>query len=359
MNDGLKQMHDDLAVEQTKFSAASAVALPCIPTQERATHRQKSVDVVSSPFFSPFACVASPISPKVAASIPAAKSAADSEWAKLVKAGTWELTPVPYAEAIRRAKQRNVEFHHSRIFIITVMKHSEDALLMKYKARAVLNGSFVNDEFNTKIDFENVTSSATSFESARSIMALSAQENWCLTTSDAESAYIQAELDCRSSETYVTLPQQYLCAAGLKMQEEGLRPVFKLRRALYGHPQAGALWEAHRNKLLKTIGWTEVLRGSSVFTHKTIPGALSIYVDDFVLACHASMAGQVWKEIGQVIRLGPVESLTRFLGCEFAFHKGVDHLKVEISMPSFISSCVDEYCKALPAAKLKKVSTPF
>jgi hypothetical protein len=119
------------------------------------------------------------------------------------------------------------------------------------------------------------------------------------------------------------------------------------------------LWEAHRNKLLKSIGWTEVLRGSSVFTHKTIPGALSIYVDDFVLACHASMAGQVWKEIGQVIRLGPVESLTRFLGCEFAFHKGVDHLKVEISMPSFISSCVDEYCKALPAAKLKKVSTPF
>ena len=60
---------------------------------------------------------------------------------------------------------------------------------------------------------------------------------------DAEQAYIQASADDRDVETCVRIPKEYLPKEWT--QKGYVDPVIKLRKALYGHPDSGGLWERH------------------------------------------------------------------------------------------------------------------
>ena len=70
------------------------------------------------------------------------------------------------------------------------------------------------------------------------------QQGHTIEVADAEQAYVQAEM--KGLPTYVALPYEEVPNQFKKMN----RPVFRLRKALYGHPEAGAYWEAHILKLL-------------------------------------------------------------------------------------------------------------
>ena len=74
--------------------------------------------------------------------------------------------------------------------------------------------------------------------------------------SDAEQAYIQAPL--KGTDTWVALPPDQWPKAWSGMK----RPVCRLLRALYGHPDSGTYWEEHCDTQVLQAGFEPVLRGA-------------------------------------------------------------------------------------------------
>jgi hypothetical protein len=64
-----------------------------------------------------------------------------------------------------------------------------------------------------------------------------------------------------------------------------------LRRALYGHPEGGALWEKMLNRAVGLSGWTPVEGATGVFVHRAPEAYLVTYVDDLLLVARATDAG--------------------------------------------------------------------
>ena len=45
-------------------------------------------------------------------------------------------------------------------------------------------------------------------------------------------------------------------------------PVCPLQRALYGHPESGAIWEKHLSGILEELGWERVAAHPRTWVHK-------------------------------------------------------------------------------------------
>ena len=71
-----------------------------------------------------------------------------------------------------------------------------------------------------------------------------------VTIADAIKAYVQSYLKAKQ-ETWIELPRELWPA---DWQGRFERPVVKLKKALYGHPEAGAHWERHLEQILVGLG---------------------------------------------------------------------------------------------------------
>ena len=109
---------------------------------------------------------------------------------------------------------------------------------------------------------------------------------------DAEQAYVQAPM--KGNPTWVALPPD---AWPDSWKGNGFkRPVCRLKKALYGHPDAGTFWEDKVDEHVKSRGFLAI--GSewpSCYYHKDLRLFLVVYVDDFKLAGPATSLAQGWK----------------------------------------------------------------
>ena len=76
-----------------------------------------------------------------------------------------------------------------------------------------------------------------------------------LTTADATKAYVQALLKSKY-QTWITLPPEL---RPRWWRERFVKPVVLLVKALYGHPDAGGLWEARLKGFISELGGREVV----------------------------------------------------------------------------------------------------
>ena len=72
-------------------------------------------------------------------------------------------------------------------------------------------------------------------------------------------------------------------------------PVVPLVKALYGHPDAGGYWEAHRGNHLREVRFGPVCNWPSVFFHKARNLLLMAYVNDFKMAGPEGQMANTWK----------------------------------------------------------------
>ena len=85
-------------------------------------------------------------------------------------------------------------------------------------------------------------------------------------TSDAEQAYVQADL--RGPDTWVLLPEDQWPKS---WKSDGyVCPVVRHKKALYGHPDSGTVWERHCESKLKEIGFEPVTAWASTFWHEEL-----------------------------------------------------------------------------------------
>ena len=99
---------------------------------------------------------------------------------------------------------------------------------------------------------------------------------------DARQAYTQTVLG--GVKTWVELPRDQWPEEWV--QRKLVRPVCRLWRALYGHPDSGGCWEPHCNASLADVGFRELIYEDwrSCFWHPELRLLLTVYVDDFKLS---------------------------------------------------------------------------
>lgn len=81
------------------------------------------------------------------------------------------------------------------------------------------------------------------------------------------------------------------------------RPVCRLLRALYGHPDSRGLWSRHCDAHLKSVGVTEVTNWRSVYLHKDLSILLAVYVDDFNMVGSMKNLPKAWDMLRRTVKM--------------------------------------------------------
>ena len=178
---------------------------------------------------------------------------------------------------------------------------------------------------------------------------------------DAIRAYIQADL--KGPRFFVELPPE-AWPSWVKLQDYR-RPVVRLRKALYGHPDLGNMWEQHCDKAVKEVGFVAVgPEWPSTYYHKETKLLLVVYVDDLKMAGPESSMKQGWAMLCSKLDLEPETDLGLYLGCQLV--RGETKLKdgtkvstITYDMESFLEQSVQKYLGIVGKDTiLKKAPTP-
>ena len=222
-------------------------------------------------------------------------------------------------------------------------------------------GNQVRDEYHEHAIFEDLSSSPAALEAAKALDAFGSFEGCVIMQADAKQAYVQAYLDTKV-KTWVRLPPEYWPDHWHGKYRD---PVVPLVKALYGHPDAGGMWERHANERIVKLGYQFIDQWNSCYFDPKRQLFLSVYVDDFKLAGPSVHAKSAWKELGDLIEMDSPSKLGKYLGCEHEMvtktvnGKRVNAVRYEMS--GFACQCVSTYLSLTNETRdcLRTVRTPF
>lgn len=136
-----------------------------------------------------------------------------------------------------------------------------------------------------------------------------------LQQADACQAYIQADFE--GEEPCVHLPPE--AYRGTEYEAECNKhghPCVRLRKALYGHPDAGSCWERHCDAKCTQAGSEKIPDWPSCYKHTKLNWFLMVYVDDVKFAGPRGNLAKGWGELAKTgLELDPPSGPRLFLGC--------------------------------------------
>ena len=208
------------------------------------------------------AMVSRPVGRAEIDSNPKAKEAMLKEWKGLRDQEVFDFSMVrEYDDVVAEAKKNKKEVHMARVHGICVEKNyqlPEGDPGRKFKGRGVLLGNQVKNQHWEAAFFQDLGNSPASFEASRWADFYGCLPGHAVKLADAIQAYIQAKL--KGPLCWVELPTD---AWPPEMQYwKFRRPVVRLDKALYGHPDSGTMWEQHCDKKVQEIGFKLVNRQS-------------------------------------------------------------------------------------------------
>ena len=217
-------------------------------------------------------------------------------------------------QAEARAEGRKI--HCGELMSICSIKHWETPSLSKYKGRIVFRGDIVKDEYNAAAVFQELSASPTTIHSANSAIAYGCIPGHKVTQADAIRAYVQSSLKSKA-ETWVAIPRELWPEEWHKMNFK--KPMCRLHKALYGHPESGGHWERHLEEAIKGLGGEPVENHPSSYWLSHSQLLLTVYVDDLLLSGPAANHDAFWWQLRNgknPIKIEDPEPLGRFLGRE-------------------------------------------
>ena len=159
--------------------------------------------------------------------------------------------------------------------------------------------------------FQDLGSSPATLDAARTADAYGCFPDHDVEIADAVQAYIQARL--KGAACWVCLPEE---ARPAHWKGKYRKPVVRLIRALYGHPDSGTMWEKHCDEAVRAAGFDPI--GSewpSVYFNRKTRHLLVIYVDDFKLAGPKDSMKAAWASLRVKLDIEPELPLGLYLGC--------------------------------------------
>ena len=138
--------------------------------------------------------------------------------------------------------------------------------------------------------FEDLGNSPATMGASRAADCYGCMPGHCIQQADADQAYVQADL--KGTPCWICLPPEQRPAAWSKFR----RPVCRLVKALYGHPDSGTYWEQHCDQMVKRVGFAPIgEEWPSCYFNAALKLLLVLYVDDFKLAGPSAGMEQGWQ----------------------------------------------------------------
>ena len=342
------------------------IAFPTMPCTSASNHIHRTKvppEGLGSKLFN--AMVSRPVGRAEIESNPKAKEGMLKEWKGLRDQEVFDFTMVrEYDDVVAEAKKDKKEVHMARVHGICVEKSyqlSEDNPGRKFKGRGVLLGNQVKNQHWEAAFFQDLGNSPASFEASRWADFYGCLPGHAVKLADAIQAYIQAKL--KGPLCWVELPTD---AWPPEVQYwKFRRPVVRLDKALYGHPDSGTMWEQHCDKKVQDIGFKPIgEERPSMYFHDELKLLLEIYVDDLKLAGPSENLAKGWEMLRTVLRIEPETDLGLYLGCvlsqgETQLHNGKKVKTITYNMEGLLKLSVEKYLDIIGKdTKLKKVSTP-
>ena len=300
---------------------------------------------------------------------PKALEAVKAEADGLLKAGTWSLDSVREKEDVRaEAKKTGVSVHFGQLMTIASIKFYELAQhLQKMKGRIVYRGDCARDEHGAAAVYQELGANPTSVQGLNACLAYGSLPGHSASAADAVKAYVQALLSSKY-KTWIELPPEL---RPKHWRDKFVKPVVLLVKALYGHPDAGGLWEQHLKKIIKNLGGQEIPEYPGNFFFPETKLLLSTYVDDLTLAGPSEAHEPFWTKLTSVVDLEPPEPIYRILGRNHLImpmkqaegHEECAAFRAQqalvFDMFDYAHQTVDLYKSITNVTNLKHAATPF
>ena len=270
-----------------------------------------------------------------------------------------------YDDVTNEARRTGSKVHMARVHGLIYEKNfqlKEDNPQRKFKGRGVVLGDQVKDQNMEAALFQDLGNTPATFDASRWADFYGCLPGHDVQMADAIQAYIQAKLT--GTPCWVELPPE---AWPKHVNLKGLRrPVCRLVKALYGHPDAGTMWEQHCHNGVQKVGFRPVGdEWPSLYWNSQLRLLLVVYVDDLKLAGPTRSLKQGWKLLRSQLRLEPETPLGLYLGCNVSKSQGVLHDKTKVTtvtydMELYLEMTVSKYVEVtgVPVDKLRKVHTP-
>ena len=263
-------------------------SFPCMPCIQQHDHHRDKITTndgginINKMFNT---AVARPVARKEMMENEEARKAMRKEWLGQHAAGVYDFSVVrEYDDVVREAKKNGTEVHMARIHGICVEKNYQlpkGNPSRKFKGRGVLLGNQVKNQFWEAAFFQDLGNSPATFEASRWADFYGCLPGHGVKLADAIQAYIQAVLT--GPPCWVELPED-AWPDDIDFRKFR-RPVVRLIKALYGHPDSGTMWEQHCDRKVRELDFVPVgEEWPSMYFHKKLLLLLVIYVDDLKLA---------------------------------------------------------------------------
>ena len=134
----------------------------------------------------------------------------------------------------------------------------------------------------------------------------------------------------------------------------------KLVKALYGHPESGALWDKHLGAILRDLGWSKVEYHPGLWLHGGTGAIMTVYVDDLMVAAPPEHEKALWTTLEKRVDFGEdPQPLGKFLGGMHSFRFGKTESTLLVNMSAFLKSAADTYMAEAGLEKLPAARSPY
>uniref|UniRef100_A0A5S6QG42 Retrovirus-related Pol polyprotein from transposon TNT 1-94 n=1 Tax=Trichuris muris TaxID=70415 RepID=A0A5S6QG42_TRIMR len=155
----------------------------------------------------------------------------------------------------------------------------------RYKARLVAKGYAQQKG----IDYEDVYSPTSSFDTIRLLVALGVQMGWILEQADVKCAYLYGQL---KEEIYMEQPSGFVCTGSEHL-------CCKLKKSIYGLKQSGRCWNKLLDQRLRSSGFKRNPIDPCVYgiTLRSGRAIICVYVDDILTISQNEDVSKAVKEL--------------------------------------------------------------